>query len=381
MVLLKEEEEMRSLGSVIIFLLCLSFISWFYLPPFHNLRRVKESSYIAFIKSAPKFQNLVDCFTWWQAFIGGRLPFHKTLRELAKEDKIPQTQAPTWYCTALILSSIFNPDSLTEKDKQLLKQMDEHIKEGLKGILSRLNGIDKAILSGIMEGYQEAMMPRMADGMVLGEALIPELMQRLKQALRSQSYNFRKSVILDVLRYMIDSAKGTKERFKEEWGKIVKEALSEAMEKISRGEVRIDDMGRIKELIKERVKEKASRIWDIQLRAVKAEVKDIMDEVYIDPRIQAAFPFLPLLVKALLSAEPALLQDPEIQDKIMEYMQEGMDQSWLNEVIEEGKGYYKNSIAVSPVLKIYLISGIMEDILNRDEELREEIKKLLEVGE
>ncbi|RKY38821.1 MAG: hypothetical protein DRP76_03975, partial [Candidatus Omnitrophota bacterium] len=96
--------------------------------------------------------------------------------------------------------------------------------------------------------------------------------------------------------------------------------------------------------------------------------EDVRDEVYIDPRIQAMFPFLPLLVKAILSDEPSLLQDPDVQAKIMEFMLEGMDQSWLQEVVEEGKSYYKNSIAVSPILKIQLISRIVEDVLDENEE-------------
>ena len=215
---------------------------------------------------------------------------------------------------------------------------------------------------------------------MLGEALVPELMQSLKEALRSGSYDFRRSVILDVLNYMVDCAKGTKERFEKEWGEVVREALGEAMEEISRGEIRIDDMDRIKDMIKEKMKEIAGKRWNIQISAVRAELEDIMDEVYIDPRIQAMFPFLPLLVKAILSDEPSLLQDSDIQAKIMEYMQESMDQSWLREVVEEGKSYYKNSIAVSPILKIQLISRIMEDVLDKNEELREEVRKLLGVG-
>ena len=144
-----------------------------------------------------------------------------------------------------------------------------------------------------------------------------------------------------------------------------------------------DDLGylymvdRIKDMIKEKMKEIAGKRWNIQISAVRAELEDIMDEVYIDPRIQAMFPFLPLLVKAILSDEPSLLQDSDIQAKIMEYMQESMDQSWLREVVEEGKSYYKNSIAVSPILKIQLISRIMEDVLDKNEELREEVRKIL----
>jgi len=364
---------MRGLGSLVVFLLNLSSIPGICPPPFYDFRRVREDSYISLIKSAPRFQNLVDCFTWWQTFIGPKLSFHQTIEELAKEDKILQSQRATGYRSALMLSSIFRLNSLTEEEKQLLKQMDEHVEDGVRGVLSRLNGIDKAILSGIMEGFQEAMRPRMAEGMELGEALAPELMQRLKRALKSGSYNFRKSVILDVLRYMVDSARGTRERFKQKWGGIV----SEVMEGIIRGEIRIDDMDRIKELIKDKVREKVGRRWDIQMRAVRTELKDVRDEVYIDPRIQAMLLFLPLLVKAILSEEPSLLQDPDIQAKIIEYIQEGMDQSWPNEVVEEGKAYYKNSIAVSPILKIYLISRIVEDILNRDEELREKVKELL----
>ena len=373
---------MKGLRNLVILILCLSFISWGYLSPFHihNLRRVREGFYISFIKSAPRFQNLVDCFSWWQTFIGPGLSFHRTIKKLAEENKIPQSQGATWYCNALILSSIFMPDSLTEEEKQLLRQIDEHIEDGVRGVLGRLNEIDEAILSGIMEGFQEAMRPRMTEGMVLGEALVPELMQSLKEALRSGSYDFKRSVILDVLNYMVDCARGTKERFKEEWGEVVREALGEAIEEISRGEIRIDDMDRIKDMIKEKMKEIAGKRWNIQISAVRAELEDIMDEVYIDPRIQAMFPFLPLLVKAILSDEPSLLQDSDIQAKIMEYMQESMDQSWLREVVEEGKSYYKNSIAVSPILKIQLISRIMEDVLDKNEELREEVRKLLGVG-
>lgn len=318
-----------------------------------------------------------DCFFWWQAFIGERLSFQTTVKRLIQEGKVPEDEEMNWYATSLILSNMINPQSLSEEERNLLIEIDRAINGGLSQLLEKINRISEVIFQGIMAGYQEAMMPYMAEGMILGEAIIPELIQELKMALRSSSYETKKRAVLDVLKYMVDCAKGTKERFKEEFGKIVKEALAEALDKMGKGEIDMDNLEVVKGMIKEKIKEKVERRYQIQMQAVKQDIEGIMDEIYIDPRIQAMFPFLPLLVKAILSQEPALLSDGDIQQKILEYMQEAIDQNWLREVVEEGADYYKSSIAVSPILKIYLILGAIKEVLWQDEQLREQVNRFL----
>jgi len=345
-----------------------------------TFRRIRDNLTDELIRGVPQFTNLGDCFFWWETFIGERLSFHHTVKRLIQEDKVPEDRVTVWYATSLILSNLMNPSALTREEKGLLQKVDMSVAEELRQKIQELDQIDEVIFKGIMEGYQEAMMANMTEAMYLGEVIPPELNQELIRVLRVGSQEAKKRAVQETLRYMVDCAEATREKFKEDFTKIVNETLGEALDRMGKDEIAIDDLNTIKELIKEKIRTQMQRRWQMQAVVVQGELKRVKDELYIDPRIQSNFPFLPLLVKAVLSQEPALLADIKIQEYIRDFMIIGMDTSWLTQIAENGSISYRGSIGLSPPLRISFIYKAVEEMLAANRALRLKIESWIRDG-
>ncbi|MCG2708144.1 MAG: M20/M25/M40 family metallo-hydrolase, partial [Candidatus Omnitrophica bacterium] len=275
-----------------------------------------------------------------------------------------------------VLEKIEKADIITKA--KVLNTLFEESKEKVE---NRLNQIRQGIFETTEEVFHRVLrkgaekMQEQFSGEPPEAPLAEPLKMDLKNALKDKKD--AKKTAVDTLDYMEGSMEGTDKTVFEQY----KKAIDEIIKNILSNPQLIIDVKTLNSEYSKELEKAFEKIIEEQQKYMKyscsQEAKN-EEELAIDPNINRNHPFLPRHLKALLSKNPELQNEPEVKEKLDKTKKRMMSApSLFDEVAQYAGATFVNSVPFNPDAAVRLMRTLITEEIGKNEKLRGEIEDIL----